>query len=74
MLGPLDGMLKQESRYRRVQFRQFLCLYYLVLPLALRALQPQHQLLGGLGLLSQDRLGLTSEPLLFAVVPVGIES
>merc|ERR1719378_1615803 len=41
----------------------------LVLPLALSALQPQDQLLGGLGLLPQDGLGLTSEPLLLAVVP-----
>ena len=46
---------------------------YLVLPLALSALQPQHQLLRGLGLLSQDRLGLASETLLFAVVPVSKE-
>ena len=45
----------------------------LVLPLALSALQPQDQLLGGLGLLSQDGLRLTSEALLFAVVPVCIE-
>ena len=43
---------------------------HLVLPLALGALQPQHQLLGGLGLLPQDRLGLTSESLLLTVVPV----
>merc|ERR1719471_31770 len=41
----------------------------LVLPLALSALQPQDQLLGGLGLLSQDGLGLTSESLLLTVVP-----
>ena len=42
---------------------------HLVLPLALCALQPQHQLLGGLGLLPQDGLGLTSESLLLAIVP-----
>ena len=41
----------------------------LVLPLALSALQPQHQLLGGLGLLPQDGLGLTTESLLLAIVP-----
>ena len=50
-----------------------LSLNYLVLPLALGALQPQHQLLGSLGFLSQDGLGLTSETLLFTVVPVYIE-
>ena len=42
---------------------------HLVLPLALGALQPEHQLLGGLGLLPQDGLGLTSKSLLLAVVP-----
>ena len=42
---------------------------YLVLPLAICALQPQHQLLGGLGLLPQDGLGLTSESLLLAIIP-----
>ena len=41
----------------------------LVLPLALSALQPQDQLLGGLGLLPQDGLGLTTESLLLAIVP-----
>merc|ERR1719266_2700661 len=41
----------------------------LVLPFALGALEPQHQLLGGLGLLPQDGLGLTTETLLFTVVP-----
>merc|ERR1712186_134040 len=41
----------------------------LVLPLALSALQPEHQLLGGLGLLPQDGLGLASEALLLTVVP-----
>merc|ERR1719461_1290022 len=41
----------------------------LVLPLALGALQPEHQLLGGLGLLPQDGLGLASEALLLTVVP-----
>ena len=43
--------------------------FYLVLPLALSTLQPQNKLLGGLGLLSQDRLGLTSESLLLTIVP-----
>ena len=42
---------------------------HLVLPLAHRALHPEHQLLGGLSLLPQDRLGLTSKTLLLAVVP-----
>ena len=42
---------------------------HLVLPLALSALEPQDQLLGGLGLLPQDGLGLASEALLLAVVP-----
>ena len=46
---------------------------HLVLPLALSALQPQDQLLGGLGLLPQDGLGLTSESLLLAVVPEQID-
>merc|ERR1719270_1038071 len=41
----------------------------LILPLALSTLQPQNQLLGGLGLLSQDRLGLTSKSLLLTIVP-----
>merc|ERR1719284_2223245 len=41
----------------------------LVLPLAICALQPQHQLLGGLGLLPQDGLGLTSESLLLPIIP-----
>merc|ERR1719219_1876328 len=41
----------------------------LVLPLALSALQPQHQLLGGLGLLPQDGFGLPAESLLLAIVP-----
>jgi len=43
----------------------------LVLPLACRALEPQDQLLGGLCLLPQDGLGLTSETLLLTIVPVG---
>ncbi len=30
---------------------------------------PEDQLLGGLGLLPQDRLGLTAEALLLAIVP-----
>ena len=38
-------------------------------PLASGALDPQDQLLGGLGLLPQDGLGLTAEPLLLTVVP-----
>ena len=42
---------------------------HLVLPLALGALESQHQLLSGLGLLPQDGLGLTSESLLLTVVP-----
>ena len=42
----------------------------LVLPLADRALHPEHQLLRGLRLLPQDRLRLASKALLFAVVPV----
>ena len=37
-------------------------------PLALAALQPQHDLLRGLGLLPQNGLGLTSESLLLPVV------
>ena len=41
----------------------------LVLPLADGALQLEHQLLGGLGLLPQDGLGLTTETLLLTVVP-----
>ena len=41
----------------------------LVLPLACRALEPQDQLLGGLCLLPQDGLGLTSETLLLTIVP-----
>merc|ERR1719384_3097825 len=41
----------------------------LVLPLAGGTLQPQHQLLRGLGLLSQDGLGLTTESPLLAIVP-----
>lgn len=36
--------------------------------LALGALHSQHDLLGGLGLLSEDGLGLTSESSLLAVV------
>ena len=43
---------------------------HLVLPLALGALQPEDQLLGGLGLLPQDWLGLPTKSLLFAVIPV----
>ena len=42
---------------------------HLVLPFAHRALHPQHQLLGGLGLLPQDWLRLTSKALLLAIVP-----
>ena len=41
----------------------------LVLPLACRALEPQDQLLGGLCLLPQDRLGLPSKALLLTIVP-----
>ena len=43
---------------------------HLVLPLADGALHPEHQLLGGLRLLPQDGLGLTSKALLLAIVPV----
>ena len=42
---------------------------HLVLPLAGGALHPEHQFLGGLGLLPQNRLGLTTETLLLPVVP-----
>ena len=41
-----------------------------MLPLALRALNPQNQLLGGLGLTPEDGLGLTSETLLLTIVPI----
>merc|ERR1719150_2082052 len=41
----------------------------LILPLAIRTLQPQNQLLGSLGLLPQDGLGLATESLLLAIVP-----
>ena len=41
---------------------------HLVLPLALGALQPEDQLLGGLGLFSQNRFGLTSKSLLLSVI------
>merc|ERR1719285_1487501 len=41
----------------------------LVLPLADRALHPEHQLLRGLRLLPQDRLRLASKALLLAVIP-----
>ena len=41
---------------------------YLVLPLALGALQLEDELLGGLRLLPQNGLGLTSEALLLTVV------
>ena len=44
--------------------------HHLVLPLADGALHPEHQLLGGLRLLPQDGLGLTSKALLLAIVPV----
>lgn len=40
----------------------------LLLGLALRALQTQDNLLGGLGLFTEDRLGLTTETLLLSVV------
>ena len=42
---------------------------HLVLPLAHRALHPEHQLLGGLSLLPQDRLRLTPKALLLAIIP-----
>ena len=57
---------KNETSLSMYQFSQ---LTHLVLPLALGALQPEHQLLGGLGLLPQDGLGLASEALLLTVVP-----
>ena len=57
---------KNETSLSLYQFSQ---LAHLVLPLALGALQPEHQLLGGLGLLPQDGLGLASEALLLTVVP-----
>ena len=41
----------------------------LILPLALSALQLEDQLLSGLGLLPQDRFGLTSKALLLAIIP-----
>ena len=41
----------------------------LVLPLADGALHPQHQLLRRLGLLPQNRLRLTTEALLLAIIP-----
>jgi len=41
---------------------------YLVFPFASRALNPKDQLLGGLGLLSQDRFRLTAETLLLTVI------
>ena len=44
--------------------------HHLVLPLADGALHPEHQLLGGLRLLPQDGLGLTSKALLLTIVPV----
>ena len=47
--------------------------HHLVLPLADGALHPEHQLLGGLRLLPQDGLGLTSKALLLAVVPWGFD-
>ena len=61
-------MTKNETSLLVYQFSQ-LILTRLVLPLALGALQPEHQLLGGLGLLPQDGLGLASEALLLTVVP-----
>merc|ERR1719508_593796 len=42
---------------------------HLVLPLADRALHPEHQLLGGLCFLPQNWLRLTSKALLLSVVP-----
>ena len=45
------------------------CRTHLILPLALGTLQPQNQLLGSLGLLPQDGLGLATESLLLAIVP-----
>ena len=51
-------------------FVNFTLEHHLVLPLADGALHPEHQLLGGLRLLPQDGLGLTSKALLLAIVPV----
>ena len=42
---------------------------YLVLPFTSRALNPEDKFLSGLGFLPQDRLGLSSKPLLLAVIP-----
>ena len=68
VLGSLDRDLDHggEGKYHE---RGLSDMSHLVLPLALSALQPQDQLLGGLGLLPQDGLGLTSESLLLTVVP-----
>ena len=66
VFGSLDGMLKSIDF---IPNASIFSLSYLVLPLALGALEPQHQLLGGLRLLPQDGLGLTTETLLFTVVP-----
>ena len=43
---------------------------YLVLPFTSRALNPEDKFLSSLGFLPQDRLGLSSKPLLLAVIPV----
>ena len=51
-------------------FVSFTLEHHLVLPLADGALHPEHQLLGGLRLLPQDGLGLTSKALLLTIVPV----
>ena len=51
-------------------FVNFTLQHHLVLPLADGALHSEHQLLGGLRLLPQDGLGLTSKALLLAIVPV----
>ena len=53
---------------------RFFCQNYLVLPLALSALELEDQLLGGLGLLPQDRLGLTSKSLLLAIIPENLDT
>ena len=67
MLGSLDGSLKATQLIIALIQIYFLPIY-LVFPLALSALELEDKLLGGLGLLPQDRFGLTSESLLLAVI------
>ena len=70
VLGPLDGHLSKIGELTKNIFVYFTLEHNLVLPLADGALHPEHQLLGGLRLLPQDGLGLTSKALLLAIVPV----